>query len=156
MGRGTADQLAQQDEARKSQYTNMVTDTMSQIPSDYTAQQKADITTATLGSIDTQFKNTSDEMMRRASATGSSAGLPESLLESGRQAAQTKAQAASGLKQEFANVPVQRALQKASVFAPALGGMQNEQQASNSSWFDNLLGTAMGAAGQAFSGKGGG
>jgi len=152
MGRGTADKLAQQDEARKNQYTNMVTDTIAKIPDDYSPQQKADITTNTLGTIDTQFKNNADEMARRASATGSSAGLPEDLLENTRQNAQTKAQAASGLQQQFANVPVQRALQQASVFAPALGGMQQEQQASNTSWFDQLLGSAAAAAGTAASG----
>jgi hypothetical protein len=152
MGRGTADKLAQQDEARKSQYTNMVTDTMSKIPDDYSAQQKADITTNTLGTIDTQFKNNADEMARRASATGSSAALPESMLENTRQAAQTKSQAASGLAQQFANVPVQRALQQASVFAPALGGMQQQQQASNSSWFDTMLANAAGAAAGASAG----
>jgi phage protein D len=151
MGRGTADKLAQQDEARKSQYTNMVTETMGQIPTDYTPQQKADITTNTLGTIDTQFKNNADEMARRASATGSGAGLPESLLENTRESAQTKAQAASGLAQQFANVPVQRALQKASIFAPALGGMQGEQQASNTSFLDNILASAAGGIGGAFS-----
>lgn len=152
MGRGTADKLAQQDEARKSQYTNMVLDTMAKIPDNYTPQQKADITTSTLGTIDTQFKNNADEMARRASATGSSAGLPEDLLENTRQAAQTKAQAASGLQQQFANVPVQRALQQASVFAPALGGMQGQQQASNTSWIDSLIGSGLAAAGAAAGG----
>jgi hypothetical protein len=152
MGRNTADNLAKQEDARRASLTNMAVDAAQGIPSDYTPEQKAAITTTTLGSIDTQFKNTNDEMMRRASATGSSAGLPETLLESGRQDAQTKAEAASGLTQEFANVPVQRALQKASIFAPLVGA-QGNQQASNSGWFDNLLGSAMGAAGAAFSGR---
>jgi len=138
MGRGTADKLAQQEDARRASLTNMAVDSAQSIPSDYTPQQKADITTNTLGTIDTQFKNNADEMARRASATGSSAALPESMLENTRQAAQTKSQAASGLSQQFANVPVQRALQRASIFTPLVGA-QGGQQASNTSWLDNIL-----------------
>lgn len=149
MGRGTADKLAQQEDARRASLTNMAVDAANGIPSDYTPQQKADVTTSTLGTIDTQFKNNADEMARRASATGSSAGLPESLLENTREAAQTKAQAASGLQQQFANVPVQRSLQKASIFTPLVAG-QGNQQASNTSFLDNILSSAAaGAAGAA-------
>jgi hypothetical protein len=141
MGRGTADKLAQQEDARRANLTNMAVDAAGKIPPDYTPQQKADVTTSTLGTIDTQFKNNADEMARRASATGSGAGLPESLLENTRQAAQTKAQAASGLQQQFANVPVQRALQKASIFTPLVGS-QGSQQASNTSFMDAILSSA--------------
>lgn len=145
MGRGTADKLAQQEDARRAQLTNMAVDTANTIPADYTPQQKADTTTATLGTIDTNFKNNADEMARRASATGSSAGLPESMLENTRQAAQVKSQAASGLQQQFANIPVQRALQKASIFAPLVGA-QGQQQASNTSFLDNILASGAKAA----------
>lgn len=123
MSRDANQALAHQDEARKNQYTSLITNTMNNIPDDYSAKQKSDITTAEMGGIDAGYGNIRDEMMRRSAATGSSAGLPETLLESNREAIQQKAQAGAQLQETFANVPVQRQLQKASVFQPAEGGM---------------------------------
>lgn len=123
MSRDANQALAHQDETRKNLYTGMVQGQMNNIPNDYNPEQKAAITQAEMGGIDAGYGNVRDEMMRRASATGSSAGVPETLLESNREAIQQKAQAGAQLQETFANVPVQRALQKASIFQPALGGM---------------------------------
>jgi hypothetical protein len=135
MSRDANQALAAKDEARKNTYTGMITNTMNNIPSDYSAKQKADITTAELGGVDTGYANLRDEMMRRSAATGTTGGLPETMLESNREAIQTKAQDAAQLQETFANVPVQRQLQKASIFQPATSGMlgSNFPQATPSS-----------------------
>jgi len=78
MSRGSAEKLQKQEEARKNQYTSLITSTINKIPDDYTAKQKSDITTAEMGGIDAGYGNLRDEMMRRSSATGSFAGIPES------------------------------------------------------------------------------
>lgn len=146
MSRGSAEKLQQQEEARKNQYTNLITSTAAKIPDDYTAQQKADITTAEMGGIDAGFGNLKDEMLRRASATGSFAGLPETLTEANLDAARQKAQAGAQLQETFANVPVQRALQQASVFQPAVGGMLYSRNvpAPGPSTLDTILSGATG------------
>ena len=123
MSRNASQNLANQEEARKNQYTGMVTSTTAKVPDDYTPEQKADITTAEMGGIDIGFGNLKDEMLRRSSATGSFAGLPETLSEATLNATRQKADAGTKLQETFANVPVQRALQQASIFQPALSGM---------------------------------
>src|SRR5438445_492560 len=144
MSRGSAEQLQKQEEARKDKYTGMVQDSMNQIPSDYTDKQKSDITTAELGGIDAGYANMKDELMRRSSATGSFAGMPETLMESTRQSARDKADAAAKLQEMFANVPVQRALQKASIFQPAIGGMlySRNTPTAGPSTLDSIIGAA--------------
>lgn len=123
MSRDQNAKVQQQEEARKGNYTGLITKTMDAIPSDYTPGQKADITTAEMSGIDVGYGNLKDEIMRRGSATGSSAGIPEALAESTKEGIRAKADAGAQLQEMFANVPVQRALQKASIFQPALGGM---------------------------------
>lgn len=144
MSRGSAEALQQQEEARKNQYTSMVQSTVAKIPDDYSTQQKSDITTSEMGGIDTGFSNLKDEMMRRASATGSFAGMPESLTEANLDTVRQKADAGSKLQEMFANVPVQRALQQASIFQPALSGMLYSRNVPTPgpSTTDSILGAA--------------
>jgi uncharacterized protein involved in outer membrane biogenesis len=148
MSRGSAEKLQQQEEARKDSYTGMVQSTVAKIPDDYSSSQKADITTAEMGGIDAGFGNMKDEMMRRASATGSFAGMPESLSEATLNSTRMKADAGAQLQETFANVPVQRALQQASIFQPALGGMLYSRNVPTPgpSTTDSILGAAGSAA----------
>jgi hypothetical protein len=146
MGRDTNAQLAQQDEARKDQFTGMINQQVNAIPSDYTDKQKADITSAELGGIDVGYGNLRDQLLSKAAATGSESGIPETLVDANRQAIQEKAAAGEQLQETFANVPVQRALQKASVFQPALSGMLYDRYPSQPS---NTTSSIIGAAGQA-------
>lgn len=147
MGRDTQAKIAQQEEDRKNTYTGMVRQQMSKIPDDYTPEQKSAITTAELGGIDVGFGNLRDELTRRASATGSEAGIPETLLEGNRDAIQQKADAGAKLQEMFANVPVQRALQKASIFQPALSGMLFDRYPSgNNGTLNSIIGAGGGVA----------
>jgi hypothetical protein len=154
MSRGASERLANQEEARKDAYTGMIQQSVSQIPSDYTPEQKASITTAEMGGIDVGYGNLRDEMMRRASATGSSAGIPESLNEAGRESIRAKADAGAKLQEMFANVPTQRALQQASIYQPALSGMLYNRPLPQSSGILNSIIGAGGAIGAALLGKG--
>jgi hypothetical protein len=149
MSRNNAQQLAQQEEARKNKYTGMIQSAVAKVPDDYTASQKADITTAEMGGIDVGFGNLKDEMLRRASATSSAAGLPESLSEANRDATRQKADAGAKLQEMFANVPVQRALQQASIFQPALSGMLYNRYPQQSGGVLNSIIGAGGGAGAA-------
>lgn len=115
--------ISEQELALKQSYTDKLSGLADAIPSDYSDAQKSDIRGAEMGGIDVGFGNMKDEMMRRSSATGSFAGLPETLMESGTEAARQKADAGQALEAKFADVPVQRALQKASIFQPAISGM---------------------------------
>lgn len=151
MSRDTNAKIAAQDEARKDAYTGLIKSTMAKIPDDYTPQQKSAITTAELGGIDVGYGNLRDEITRRAAATGSSAGIPESLMEANREAIREKASAGAQLQEMFANVPVQRALQQASIFQPALGGMLFDRYPQQPS---GTTGSILGAAGSAAVGIG--
>lgn len=144
MSRDSNQQIAQQDEARKDSYTSMIQQTEAKIPDDYSPEQKAAITTAEMSGIDAGYGNLRDELMRRASSTGDSAGVPETLVESNEQAIRDKAQAGAQLQETFANVPVQRALQQASVYQPALSGMLYDRYPQQPS---NTTGSIIGAAG---------
>lgn len=142
--------LAAQDNARKDTYTGMIQNTVAKIPDDYTAQQKQQITSAEMGGIDVGFGNLKDEMMRRASATGSYAGIPESLTEAGNQSIRQKADAGAQLQEQFANHPTQQALAQASVFQPALSGMLYDRYPNQQpSALTSIIGSALGAAGVA-------
>jgi hypothetical protein len=149
MSRGSAEKLQQQEEARKNDFTAKLTSTAAKIPDDYAAEQKSNITTAEMGGIDAGYGNLRDEMMRRSSATGSFAGLPESLAESNREGIRAKADAGAKLQETFANVPVQRALQQASVFQPAVGGMLYSRNVPTPgpSTLDSILGAGGAVAG---------
>jgi hypothetical protein len=145
MSRDANADAAKQDEARKDQYTGMIQQTEAKIPNDYSPQQKSAITTAELGGIDVGYNALRDEMTRRAAATGSSAGMPEALMEANRDSIRAKADAGAKLQEEFANVPVQRALQQASVYQPALSGMLYNRYPQQPS---STLGSIIGAGGQ--------
>lgn len=144
MSRDSNQQIAQQDEARKDQYTGMIQQTESQIPSNYTPEQVSALTTADLGGIDAGYGNLRDEMMRRASATGDSAGVPESLVESNEQSIRDKAQAGAQLQTQIFQYPTQQALAQASVYQPALSGMLYDRYPQQPS---NTTGSIIGAAG---------
>lgn len=147
MSRDATQQNVQKEEARKDSYTGMIKTTMSKIPDDYSSQQKADITSAELGGIDVGYGNLRDEITRRQSATGSAAGVPEALMESSREGIAAKAAAGEQLQETFANVPVQRALQQASVFQPAVGGMlYNRYPSQPNGTAGSIIGTAGGIA----------
>lgn len=150
MSRVDEGKQAAQDQARKDQFTGMITNQMNKIPLDYTPQQKAAITSADLGGLDVNYGNLRDEMMRRAGATGSFAGIPESLSAANREAAQAKAQAGATEAKMFADTPVQRALQQASIFEPALSGMlyPTRYPSGQQSTLNSIIGAggALGAA----------
>jgi hypothetical protein len=131
--------IAAQDESRKDAYTGLINQTVAKVPDDYTAPQKTAITSAEMGGIDVGFGNLKDEMMRRASATGSYAGIPESLTEAGNQSIRQKADAGASLQEMFANHPTQQALAQASIFQPALSGMLYDRYPQQSSGMGSSL-----------------
>lgn len=146
-------ELASQEEARKNLYTGMIQKSMAAIPSDLSAGQKASITSAEMGGLDAGYGTMRDQIERQAAATGSSSGIPESLSEIGRQQVRDKAQAGQQLAETFANTPVQRALQQASVYQPGESGLLFDrypaQGPSTLGKIFNAAGAGLGAYGKA-------
>jgi uncharacterized protein YjbJ (UPF0337 family) len=149
MGRNDRQNAYNQQNALQQQLYGQLQQQAASIPGDLTPEQKAGITQTTMGGIDTSLGNAKDEAMRRASATGSTAGLPEMQLEAGREGAREKSQAGAQLQEYFAEVPVQRALAKAGVYLPMMGTTTQAmgQVAPQPSQFWNSLAGGAGAAG---------
>ena len=156
MGRNARQDAYNQQTANQAASAGDAIQAANAIPNDLTAGQKSGITQATMGGIDTSFQNANDEMMRRESASGSSAGVPETQLEMAREGAQQKSQAGAGLQEYFANVPIQRSLAKAGIYLPLAG--QNAEMANavapqaQPSMFSQIFNPLMSAAGTAASG----
>ena len=156
MGRGARQAAYNQQDANQQQLYGTLNKVANQIPSDLTGQQKAGVTQAAMGGIDTGIGNMQDEAKRSASATGSSAALPEMLNETGLEGTREKSAAGSQLQEYFAQVPVQRSLAQAGVYLPMYGttttGMGQVAPQPDPNYLSQLIGAA-GTAGAAYAGN---
>jgi len=116
--------------------------TIASLPTDYTPEQKAAITQATLGTVDTGLQNAQNKAAGFAARTGATAGMPELMSQEARNAASTKAGAAAKLSEDFANVPFQRGSQVAQ--------LQNQNAAEYSPYYGSSSGLTSNLAQQAF------
>lgn len=91
------------------------------VPLNLTPQQTEEFELAPLQQLGASYGTARNELMRRAAATGSQAALPETLSELGRSQAQQGAQTELATQAALQNIPVQRAMAKASMYQPLLG-----------------------------------
>jgi len=121
MARGAREKAREAEEARRTELFGAIRGEAAAIPRDYTPEQRAAITRARLGGIDIGYGNLLDEAMRRYARTGATAGYGELLGELGRERTREKSRAGAELETGFAEVPVQRALQRAGVLSGLYG-----------------------------------
>jgi hypothetical protein len=152
MGRGARQQAYNAQTANQQKLYGTLNTVANKIPDDLTGQQKAGVTQAAMGGISTGIGNMQDEAKRSASATGSSAALPEMMNETGLEGTREKATAGSQLQEYFAQVPVQRALAKAGVYLPMYGTTTTAMGAVAPQPDPNYLQSLIGAAGTAAGG----
>ena len=153
MGRGARKRFRREEIENKAAIFGMVQGALSDIPDDYTPEQKSAIRRARLGGIDIGYGNLEEAATRQFGRTGTTAGFAEYQQELQRQRIREKSRAGAEIETEFAEVPARRAQQRLQYLTPIhgqqSGTITNLFAQQGPSTLDRIIGAGTAAAGAA-------